>query len=152
MASNRPEDLDDAVLDRMDELVEFPLPAAAERARILRQHVDGALNGGGGGGGGEKRGQKKQGAQRQSRVDCSEMTAAVLEKAASRAVGFSGRELAKVAASVQALAGDRPPGHTCFPFTRVRPPARVYSLLDSCGRSTQEELKTQSKARGLKDL
>ena len=52
LASNRPEDLDDAVLDRMDELVEFPLPAAAERARILRQHVDGALNGGGGGGGG----------------------------------------------------------------------------------------------------
>jgi len=35
LASNRPEDLDDAVLDRMDELVEFPLPGVGERATIL---------------------------------------------------------------------------------------------------------------------
>jgi ATPase family AAA domain-containing protein 3A/B len=90
LASNRPEDLDDAVLDRMDELVEFPLPAAAERARILAQHVETALNG---------KGPKTS----RGRVDCTDVTPAVMNKAAALAVGFSGRELAKVAASVQAV-------------------------------------------------
>ena len=31
LATNRPQDLDPAVLDRMDEALEFPLPGAAER-------------------------------------------------------------------------------------------------------------------------
>ncbi len=35
LATNRPADLDPAVLDRMDEALEFPLPGPAERARIL---------------------------------------------------------------------------------------------------------------------
>lgn len=35
LATNRPADLDPAVLDRMDEALEFPLPGPLERARIL---------------------------------------------------------------------------------------------------------------------
>jgi ATPase family AAA domain-containing protein 3A/B len=39
LATNRPADLDEAVLDRMDELLEFGLPGAAERQRIFSQHL-----------------------------------------------------------------------------------------------------------------
>ena len=40
LATNRPADLDPAVLDRMDEALEFPLPGPAERAAILQLYVD----------------------------------------------------------------------------------------------------------------
>ena len=40
LATNRPADLDPAVLDRMDEALEFPLPGPAERARILAIYID----------------------------------------------------------------------------------------------------------------
>jgi hypothetical protein len=39
LATNRPADLDEAVLDRMDELLEFGLPGEAERQRIFSQHL-----------------------------------------------------------------------------------------------------------------
>lgn len=39
LASNRPEDLDSAVLDRMDEAVFFDLPRKAERLEILRRQL-----------------------------------------------------------------------------------------------------------------
>ena len=40
LATNRPADLDPAVLDRMDEALEFPLPGAPERVAILQLYVD----------------------------------------------------------------------------------------------------------------
>ena len=40
LATNRPGDLDPAVLDRMDEALEFPLPGPAERATILQLYID----------------------------------------------------------------------------------------------------------------
>ena len=40
IATNRPEDLDAAVLDRMDESMEFGLPDAAARERMLRLYFD----------------------------------------------------------------------------------------------------------------
>ena len=40
LATNRPGDLDPAVLDRMDEALEFPLPGPDERARILQIYLD----------------------------------------------------------------------------------------------------------------
>ena len=40
LATNRPADLDPAVLDRMDEALEFPLPGPPERAAILQLYVD----------------------------------------------------------------------------------------------------------------
>ena len=43
LATNRPGDLDPAVLDRMDEALEFPLPGRAERRRILQIYLDSYL-------------------------------------------------------------------------------------------------------------
>ncbi len=43
LATNRPADLDPAVLDRMDEALEFPLPGVAERRRILQIYLDSYL-------------------------------------------------------------------------------------------------------------
>lgn len=40
LATNRPADLDPAVIDRMDEALEFALPAADERRRILDIYFD----------------------------------------------------------------------------------------------------------------
>jgi ATPase family AAA domain-containing protein 3A/B len=40
LAANRPADLDPAVIDRMDEALEFALPGAAERKRILEIYFD----------------------------------------------------------------------------------------------------------------
>ena len=40
LATNRPGDLDAAVLDRMDESLEFGLPGLNERRNILSQYVD----------------------------------------------------------------------------------------------------------------
>lgn len=44
LATNRPADLDPAVLDRMDEALEFPLPGRAERRRILQIYLDSYLS------------------------------------------------------------------------------------------------------------
>jgi ATPase family AAA domain-containing protein 3A/B len=38
LATNRPGDMDAAVIDRIDEAVEFPLPDTNERARLMKQY------------------------------------------------------------------------------------------------------------------
>lgn len=40
LATNRPADLDAAVIDRMDEAIEFPLPGPSERTQILKMYID----------------------------------------------------------------------------------------------------------------
>lgn len=40
LATNRPADLDPAVVDRIDEMVEFPLPSFAERQQLVRLYFD----------------------------------------------------------------------------------------------------------------
>ena len=40
LATNRPADLDAAVIDRMDEAIEFPLPGDGERQQILWMYID----------------------------------------------------------------------------------------------------------------
>ena len=40
LATNRPSDLDAAVIDRMDEAIEFPLPGQPERQKILKMYID----------------------------------------------------------------------------------------------------------------
>ena len=40
LATNRPGDLDPAIVDRMDEALEFPLPGLEERARILAIYLE----------------------------------------------------------------------------------------------------------------
>lgn len=44
LATNRPADLDSAVLDRMDEMIEFPLPTFWERQKLLNLFFDQTLN------------------------------------------------------------------------------------------------------------
>ena len=52
LATNRPSDLDAAVLDRVDEALEFPLPGAAERRELLNLYVAQYILGQGAGYGG----------------------------------------------------------------------------------------------------
>jgi len=40
LATNRPGDLDSAILDRMDEALEFGLPGVSERQQILSLYLD----------------------------------------------------------------------------------------------------------------
>jgi ATPase family AAA domain-containing protein 3A/B len=40
LATNRPGDLDDAVLDRMDEAILFDLPGQEQRAQLLGLYLD----------------------------------------------------------------------------------------------------------------
>ena len=40
LATNRPDTLDEAILDRMDDSIEFSMPAMDERRRILMQHFE----------------------------------------------------------------------------------------------------------------
>ena len=40
LATNRPGDLDNAILDRMDEALEFGLPGQAERQQIISLYLD----------------------------------------------------------------------------------------------------------------
>jgi len=153
LATNRPADLDPAVLDRMDEALEFPLPGAAERRRILQIYLDsylsragtaagaplpppllpsgsarfalicgrcgccghlrssGARTRGRAGGGGAAAEQGfaarmtawlrgRSGAP--DRIELRDIDAALLDEAATATEGFSGRELAKLVASMQA--------------------------------------------------
>ena len=116
IATNRPEDLDAAVLDRMDESMEFGLPDLEARKKLLRLYFDklvvrgedagddapatgflGALGIGKGG----KRGGGKTGAS--IAVD-KNVDDAALDKAAAKMDGFSGREIAKTVAGVSGAA------------------------------------------------
>lgn len=40
LATNRPGDLDSAVTDRIDEVLEFPLPGEEERFKLLKLYLD----------------------------------------------------------------------------------------------------------------
>ncbi|KAE8707859.1 4-coumarate:CoA ligase 3 [Hibiscus syriacus] len=71
LATNRPGDLDSAVADRIDEVLEFPLPGEDERFKLVKLYLD------------------KYIAQAGSRKP-------------AKTEGFSGREIAKLMASVQA--------------------------------------------------
>lgn len=116
LATNRPEDLDPAVLDRMDEAIEFPLPGADEREQLLKLYFEKYV---------ERSAEDAAGADAKSmvsrflatlrgrRADADAIRVdgvddADLRKAAEQTLGFSGRELAKTAASLQAAAYGTP--------------------------------------------
>ncbi|CAL9100779.1 unnamed protein product [Musa textilis] len=104
LATNRPGDLDAAVTDRMDEVIEFPLPAEDERYKLLKlylgqyilQEGDSELWG-------NSLFKKKW-----QKIIVKDMTEDVLREAARKTAGFSGREIAKLMASVQAAVYGRP--------------------------------------------
>ncbi|OEH78556.1 AAA family protein [Cyclospora cayetanensis] len=94
LATNCREILDRAVLDRVDEQFEFPLPGAAERLRMLQQFMDRYLRGIGAEG---KDKQKLKGIVIDERID-----EAFMQMVAEKTEGFSGRQLAKLVLAMQA--------------------------------------------------
>lgn len=101
LATNRPGDLDSAVADRMDEVLEFPLPGEEERFKLLKLYLDKYI---------VQAGSTKSGGLLQSlfkrqsprKIEIKGLTDDLLREAAAKTVGFSGREIAKLMASVQA--------------------------------------------------
>jgi len=106
LATNRPSDLDAAVLDRLDEAIEFPLPGPRERLELLRLYLDkyianpGSDEGARGGGVVSKlAGGRKLAADPIRVVGLEERH---LAEAADRCADMSAREIAKLVAAVQA--------------------------------------------------
>ncbi|CAG9462978.1 unnamed protein product [Pedinophyceae sp. YPF-701] len=109
LCTNRPSDLDAAVLDRIDEAVEFPLPGEAERKLMLELYIDQYIAKAGteaGGAGSESGGGllSKIGIGRGAPVaiKVAGVEDSHIAEAARLCDGFSGREIAKMVASVQA--------------------------------------------------
>lgn len=103
LATNRPGDLDSAITDRIDEVIEFPLPGEEERLKLLNLYLNKYLcdesNGSKGGLFMKKQPQK---------ITIKDLSEDVLKEAAKKTEGFSGREIAKLMASVQAAVYGRP--------------------------------------------
>ena len=131
LATNRPADLDPAVIDRMDEALEFALPSTAERKRIIDIYFDKYIVKAGtaeGGAGADANAglidrvsswfrRRKSSA---DQIQVRNVTEEDLWKAAEATEGFSGRELAKFMASVQATVyGSHEPVLTEDMFKRV---------------------------------
>ncbi|KAJ6836263.1 ATPase family AAA domain-containing protein 3-like [Iris pallida] len=99
LATNRPGDLDSAVADRIDEVLEFPLPGEEERLKLLRLYLNKYITRAGE----EKRGWFRSLFRRQQQtIRIRGVTKDLLEEVAAKTEGFSGREMAKLMASVQA--------------------------------------------------
>ncbi|XP_038992602.1 ATPase family AAA domain-containing protein 3-like [Hibiscus syriacus] len=99
LATNRPGDLDSAVADRIDEVLEFPLPGEDERFKLLKLYLDKYI---------AQTGSRKPGLfenlfkKQQQQIEIRGLTDDILREAAAKTDGFSGREIAKLMASVQA--------------------------------------------------
>ncbi|KAK2658451.1 hypothetical protein Ddye_004984 [Dipteronia dyeriana] len=99
LATNRPGDLDSAVADRIDEVLEFPLPGQGERFKLLKLYLNRYI---------AQAGSRKPGLfnklfkGEQQKIEIKELTDDILMEAAAKTEGFSGREIAKLMASVQA--------------------------------------------------
>ncbi|GMI78315.1 ATPase family AAA Domain-containing protein 3B1, SHOT1 Binding ATPase 3 [Hibiscus trionum] len=99
LATNRPGDLDSAITDRIDEVIEFPIPGEEERYQLLKQYLNKYL-------GGESDGNtSKWGAlfnKKTQKITIKDLSEDVIREAAKMTEGFSGREIAKLVASIQA--------------------------------------------------
>lgn len=99
LATNRPGDLDSAVADRIDEALEFPLPGEQERYKLLKLYLDKYI---------AQAGLKKSSwfkkffKREQQKIEIKGLTDDILKEAAAKTEGFSGREIAKLMAGVQA--------------------------------------------------
>ncbi|KAM7279573.1 hypothetical protein ACFE04_006707 [Oxalis oulophora] len=100
LATNRPGDLDSAVADRVDEVLEFPLPGEEERFMLLKLYLDKYIAQAGS--------SKRSGWFRNlfkkppQKIEIKGLTDDIIKEAAGKTEGFSGREIAKLMASVQA--------------------------------------------------
>lgn len=99
LATNRPGDLDSAVADRIDEVLEFPLPGEEERFKLLKLYLRKYI---------AEAGERKPGLfsslfkKQQQKIEIKGLNDDILKEAAAKTEGFSGREIAKLMASVQA--------------------------------------------------
>ncbi|QCD96095.1 ATPase family AAA domain-containing protein 3-B-like [Vigna unguiculata] len=99
LATNRPGDLDSAVADRIDEVLEFPLPGEEERFKLLKLYLDKYI---------AQAGSRKSGFVKDlfkgkpQQIEIRGLTDDIVKEAAAKTEGFSGREIAKLMASVQA--------------------------------------------------
>jgi ATPase family AAA domain-containing protein 3A/B len=99
LATNRPSDLDSAVLDRVDEALEFPLPGEEERLKLLHLYLEKYIAQAGS----HSRGWRTWLRGQQDKIEIKGITQDVLKEAAQKTEGFSGREVAKLMASVQVM-------------------------------------------------
>ncbi|KAF5464024.1 hypothetical protein F2P56_014139 [Juglans regia] len=105
LATNRPGDLDSAVTDRIDEVIEFPLPGEEERHKLLKLYLYKYLSG-----------ESDQNAakwglftkKKPQKITIKDVSDDVIREAARKTEGFSGREIAKLMASIQAAVYGRP--------------------------------------------
>ncbi|CAL9091288.1 unnamed protein product [Musa textilis] len=98
LATNRPGDLDSAVADRIDEVLEFPLPREEERFKLIKLYMDKYI---------AKAGESKSSwfslfRPQPQRIEIKGISDDGIREAAAKTEGFSGREIAKLMASVQA--------------------------------------------------
>ncbi|KAF5791345.1 putative ATPase family AAA domain-containing protein [Helianthus annuus] len=105
LATNRPGDLDSAITDRIDDVIEFPLPQEEERFKLLKLYLHKYLY--------EEDDQKKSKwhslfNKKTQKIVVKDLSDDVIREAAKKTEGFSGREVAKLIASVQAAVYGRP--------------------------------------------
>ncbi|KAH6813762.1 P-loop containing nucleoside triphosphate hydrolases superfamily protein [Perilla frutescens var. frutescens] len=99
LATNRPGDLDSAVADRIDEVLEFPLPGEDERYKLLQLYLRKYI---------AEAGERKRGffsnlfRKQQQKIEIKGLNDDMIKEASAKTEGFSGREIAKLMASVQA--------------------------------------------------
>lgn len=105
LATNRPGDLDSAIADRMDEVIEFPLPGEEERYKLLKLYLDKYLYH-------QDANPSRWGPifakGTQKKITVKEDLDDAVREAAKITEGFSGREIAKLIAGVQAAVYGRP--------------------------------------------
>lgn len=104
LATNRPGDLDSAITDRIDEVIEFPLPGEEERFKLLNLYLSTYLYNEGESETSSLSLFKKQA----QKIIVKDVSEDVIREAAKKTEGFSGREIAKLMASVQAAVYGRP--------------------------------------------
>ncbi|CAK7357596.1 unnamed protein product [Dovyalis caffra] len=96
LATNRPGDLDSAVADRIDEILEFPLPKTEERFKLIKLYLDKYIAQAG------SKNPVNLFKRQPQKIEIKGLTDDVLKEAAEKTEGFSGREIAKLMAGVQA--------------------------------------------------
>ncbi|CAM6105880.1 unnamed protein product [Calypogeia fissa] len=97
LATNRPSDLDEAITDRVDEILEFPLPGLEERTKLMELYLNKYIHLAGS----QRKGWKSFFRGEQGKITVEGITHEHLVEAAERTDGFSGREIAKLMASLQ---------------------------------------------------
>lgn len=100
LATNRPGDLDSAVTDRIDEVIEFPLPGEEERFKLLKLYLNKYLS--------EDNGSSSIFRKQTQQIIMKDISDDVLREAAKKTEGFSGREIAKLASGIRAAVYGRP--------------------------------------------